>query len=194
MSWEDIEDAMHCAVVKASRLPAGQVAWSYQKNVDEPKLDHITILFGGEIPLGIDRVHTSTDLTRPNGQEVKQEVRGVREVPFTFTCFSAEVTGSTAARRLAELTKTRMRLPDIRYPLRKVGLSPFDPGIVNYVPDIPSTHFRGRAVCTIRCYVPVADCIEYTGYIARVTGLIVASGLVSTSYGASGFAFDTNAS
>lgn len=193
MAWEDIEDAMHAAIVKASRLPAGQVAWSYQ-NVDEPQLDHITILFGGAIPLGIDRVHTSTDLTRPNGQEILQEVRGVREVPFTLTCFTSAVTGSTAAQRLAELTKTRLRLPDIRYPLRKVGLSPFDPGIVNYVPDIPSTKFRGRAVCTIRCYVPVADCNEYTSYIARVKGLIVASGLASSSYGASGFAFDTNAS
>jgi hypothetical protein len=175
MSWEDIESAMTDAVVTASGYPSGQVLWSYQ-NVTEPQLDFIVIHFGGERTLGVDRVCISTDLGRPNGQEIKQEIRGVREVPFTFTVYTSDRTGEAAARRVAEKIRTKLRLPSIRYSLRAVGLSPFDPGPVQYVPDVPSTDFRGRAICTVRCYIPVLDCIEYTGYIARVVGTFVALG------------------
>lgn len=175
MSWEDVEDAMQKAVALASRLPSDHVIWSYQ-NVNEPTEPHIIIKFGGAITIGTDRIATSQDLDRPNGQEMKQEVRGVREVPFELQAFTTTTTGSSAARHMLELVRTRLRLPSIRYGLRNVGLSPFDPGPVNWVPDIPAAKFRGRAVCTIRCYVPVMDCEEYTGYIARVRGLVVFSG------------------
>lgn len=189
MSWEDIEDAMQEAVVKASMLASSQVTWSYQ-NRNEPALDHVVITFGGERVLGIDRIATTQNLSRPNGQEIKQEIRGVREVPFEIECFTAATSGSTAARRLATLIATRFRLPDIRYPLRKVGVSPFDAGPVKYIPDIPTVTFRGRATCTIRCYVPVQDCYEYTGYIARVLGTVYPTGF-GASHGTSGIAFDS---
>jgi hypothetical protein len=189
MSWEDIEDAMHAAVVKASGFSEDQVAWSYQ-NVNEPTLPHIIITFGGEIVIGIDRVSATTDLSRANEQEVKLEVRGVREVPFEIECFTPETSGSAAARRVAELIRSRMRLTDIRYPLRNVGLCPFDSSQVGWIPDIPSAKFRGRATCTLRCYVPVTDCIEYVGYIARVKGTVTVLGLSGT-YGYSGINFDT---
>jgi len=193
MSWEDIEDAMHFAVTKASGYPPAQVSWSYQ-NINERSNPHIIITFGGEIVVGIDRIATSQDLGRQAGQEMKQEIRGVREVPFELECFTPDVTGSAAARRVVEIVRTKLRLPDIRYRLRRFGISPFDPGPVNWIPDIPSAGFRGRAACTVRCYVPVSDCEEYTGYIARVTGVIRASGLASTGFGASGIVFDSTVS
>lgn len=180
MSWVDIENVMQSAIVRASGLASDRVFWSYQ-DVNEPQLDHITIRFGGEIVIGIDRVETTTNLSRPRGQEIKQEIKGVREVPFEIEVFTAATSGDAAARRVAELVRTRLRLPDIRYALRGVGVSPFDPGPISYVPDVPSAKFRGRAICTIRCYVPVMDCIEYTGYIARVRGNVYIHGMVGAS-------------
>jgi hypothetical protein len=175
MSWEDIEDGVHQAIVLASQLEAQQVLWSHQ-NVNEPTEDYVSMSFGGEFTIGVDRVKTTTDLTRPDGQEIKQEIKGVREVPLELQVFTTSIVGNNAARRLAEKIRTKLRLPTVRYEFQKVGLSPFDPGPVNWIPDIPRAKFRGRAACTVRCYVPVSDCMEYVGYIARVTGTVRAHG------------------
>lgn len=180
---------MQRAVAKASGLTADRVTWSYQ-SVNEPSLNHIVINFGGEKVIGIDRIHTTQDLTRQNGMEIKQEVQGVREVPFNLECFTTATSGESAARRLLELTRSKLRLDSIRYGLRKAGVSPFDPGPVDYVPDVPATKFRGRAVCMIRCYVPVTACFEYVGYIARVVGTIFPQGLIGTP---TSYPFDSGA-
>lgn len=170
MSWEDVENAMQRAVCLASGYSSNRVFWSYQ-NVNEPSLDHMLITFGGEMGIGQDRIANSQDLSRPAGQEMKQEVRGVREVPFIIECFTTTVFGNVAARRILELTRTNLQLKDIRYMLRRVKLTPFDvTGVVNWIPDIPSVGFRGRARVEIRCYVPVTDCASYVGYIANVNG------------------------
>jgi hypothetical protein len=189
VSWSDVEDAVQAAVVAASRLPDGQVVWSYQ-NVNEPQIPHAIINFEGPIVVGIDRLQTSTDLTRAAGQEIKVEVKGVREVVLGLEFFTPQTIGDSAARQLGSITCTRLRLPSIRPGLQQAGLGLFDPGPVNWIPDIPSAGFRGRARADIRCYVPVTDCLEYVGYIARVAGTIYPSGLVG-SYGASGIPFDT---
>lgn len=178
MSWEDIENAMQSAIVKASRFDARNVLWSYQDS-NQPADDYIVIRFGGETTIGIDRIATEQDLTRPNGQEMKQSVRGVREVPLEIEVFTTDTTGSDSARRVASLITSRLRLDSVRAPLQKAGISPFDPGPVKYIPDIPSVKFRGRAIVTVRCYVPVIDCDEYTGYIARVRGITTVIGEVS---------------
>lgn len=190
MSWVDVENAMQAAVARASGYPSTRVFWSYQ-NVNEPELDHIKISFGGERSIGIDRLHITQDLTRPNGQEIKQEVQGVREVPFEIECFTSTTSGNDAARRILELTRTKFRLPEVRSPLRKAALSPFDPGPVAWIPDIPSANFRGRASCTIRCYIPVSDCLDYVGYIARFKVSVFPVGWVG-GHGASGFVVDSS--
>ncbi len=189
MSWVDIQDAMHAAIVRASGYPAASVVWAYQ-NVGERDLPYVKITFGGESALGVDRIESSTDLSRPNGQEIKQEVKGVREVPFDIEVFTQPTLGDEAARRVAERIRTRLRLDSIRDPLGRAGVTPFDPGPVGYVPDIPSANFRGRATCTIRCYVPVMDCLEYVGYIARVRGTIFPVGWTGAN-GETGFPFDS---
>ncbi len=190
MSWEDIENAMHAAVVRASGLAPAQVVWSYQ-NVNAAAEDYVEIHFGGEIQIGQDWVRSSQDLSRPNGQEIRQEIFGTREVPFEITCFTSATTGSAAARRLAELIRTKLWLDSVRAGIRKARVSPFDSSPVSYVPDIPAAGFRGRAVVTIRCYVPVTDCFEYVGYIARVRGVAYPSGLAGYSGQPTGFAFDS---
>lgn len=188
MAWEDIERAVQVAIVTASRLPARQVIWSYQP-FPEPTLDYVRLSFGGETVVGFDRIATTQDLTRPAGQEMGQVVRGLREVPLELECFSADVYGSSAARRLAELIRTRIQLDTIRYPLNKAGITPFDSGPVNWIPDSVGI-FRGRATLTLRCYVAVSEAEEYTGYIARIRGVVFPSGAVWAS-GFSGYAFDS---
>jgi hypothetical protein len=169
MSWEDIENAVQSVIAKASRLPVEQVVWSYQ-DVNEPTLDHLIITFGGAIAIGVDRVKTSQDLSRPNGMEIRQQVCGVREVPLELEAFTSATTGSTAARHLVETIRSRLRLDSMRAELNRAGISVFDSSPVNWIPYIPSAQFRGRATCTLRCYVPVIDAVEYVGYIARVRG------------------------
>ncbi len=189
MSWVDVQDAMHQAVVLASGFSADKVVWSYQ-NVGERDAPYVRIHFGGEIPVGLDRVASNTDLTRPAGQEILQEVRGVREVPFTLEVFTDEILGDDAAQRIAGRISTKMTLESIRGRLRKAKVVPFDEGAVIYVPSVYGANFRARAACILRCYVPTMDCLEYVGYIARVRGMITVHGLIG-AYGASGIPFDS---
>lgn len=184
MSWVDVEEAMQAAIVKASGYSPDQVVWSYQ-NVGEREMPYVRIHFGGELMVSQDRIDTTIDLTRPRGEEIKQEVQGVREVPFELEVFTEEILGDAAARRMCEKIRTKLRLDSIRGVLRRAKVVPFDPGPVGYVPDIPGANFRGRANCTIRCYVPTMDCIEYVGYIALVRIRAVVAGWTGPS-GSSG--------
>lgn len=187
MSWSDIEDAVQTAVVAASGLPPSSVIWSYQNQGEFP-MPYVRLCFGGETAIGVDRLQSSTDLSRPNGMEVMQSVKGVREVPLDIEAYTSETFGDDSARRLCEVIRTKLRLDSIRVGLRAVGLVPFDLGTVQFVPDIPKAKFRGRAIVTLRCYVPVIDCYEYVGYIARVNGLFTPSGYALPS-GATGIPF-----
>lgn len=191
MSWADIENAMHAVVVRNSGLESDRVTWAYQ-NVNETELDHVVLNFLGAQSIGIDRISTTQDLTRPNGQEIAQEVKGVREVPLEIHCYTTAVTGDAAARQLAERIRSKFRLDTSVFDLRRVQVSVFDTGQpIQWVPYIPAADFRGRAVLTVRCYVPLKDCIEYVGYIARVTGRFFPVGWSGAS-GSSGCAFDSN--
>jgi hypothetical protein len=187
MSWADIENAVHKAVCLASGYAAEQVIWSFQ-DYNAPTLDYINLTFGGELALGQDWVRITQDLTRPAGQEIKIDIRGIREVPLQIEVFTSDVHGNDSARRVAEMVRTKLRLDGVRHGLRRAGLSPFDSDSVQWVPDIPTANFRGRAVLNVRCYVPVMDCYEYVGYIARVRGHIFPSGVMSYS-GTSGIPF-----
>lgn len=189
MSWTDIEDATHKAICLASGYGPSNVTWSFQ-NKNDPTLDYVNLTFGGEIGIGQDWVRITQDLTRPAGQEIKLDIRGVREVPLQVEVFTTAVYGEAAARRVAEKIRTKLRLDSIRYGLRQAGLSPFDSDPVQWVPDIATTNFRGRAVLNVRCYVPVMDCYEYVGYIASIRGHIFPSGVAQYS-GTSGIAISS---
>lgn len=187
MSWADIEDATHKAICLASGYGSDQVVWSFQ-NFNAPALDYVVLTFGGEIATGQDWIRITQDLTRPTGQEIKLDVRGIREVPLQIEVFTSDVYGNAAARRVAEMIRTKLRLDGVRHGLRKAGLSPFDSDPVQWIPDIPTARFRGRAMTNIRCYVPVMDCYEYVGYIASMSGRIYPTGYAAVS-GTSGIAY-----
>jgi hypothetical protein len=180
VSWVDVQDAMHASIVQASGYPKDSVVWSYQ-NVGERDMPYVRIHFGGETMVdGLDWIKRTTDLTRPRGQEIKQEVQGVREVPLMFEVFTSETLGDTAARRVAERIRAKMLLESIRDRLARANVVAFGSSGVEYLPTIYGANFRGRAVCTLRCYVPVMDCYEYVGYIARVRGTVRATDGVTT--------------
>ena len=192
MSWKDIEDAMHGVVVRSSGLSPDRVLWGYQ-DFNEPPHSYVAMHFGGMQGVGIDRIHTTQDLTRPNGQEIRQQVVGIRKVPFEFQCFSESTNGDGTAREIAEQIRSKFRLDTSTYALQKVQVSVFDNSApINYVPYIPAANFRGRATCVVWCYVPLMDCYEYVGYIARVRGMMFPRPWVGPS-GASGFSFDSAA-
>ncbi len=188
--WEDIEDALQAAVVAASQLSADSVRWKWQ-DIDQHSNPQVLIDVGGAIPIGVDYVRSTYDATRALGQEIKQEVLGLRESAFEIEVFTDETLGSSSARRIAELIRDRFRLDSVWQPLHRLGISYFDASPVNWIPDIPSARFRGRAVCTLRIYLPVLGADEYIGYIARVRGLIRPTGFAQSSWGYSGIAFDT---
>lgn len=193
MSWEDIEEAMQAAVVDASQLAADKVYWSYQ-DYNEEDGDYVVITFGGAQTVGQDFIRRTFDASRPNGQELREDVMGTREVPFQIEVFTSEIYGETAARQRAERIRTAMRLSGIRQRLRRVNVSPFDPGPVSWVPDILAAEFRGRAVTTIRCYVPVLDCFSYVGYISRLKVRVTPSGWQGIPSGATSFIVDSSGS
>lgn len=186
MSWTDIEDAVHKAVCLASGFASDQVVWSFQDR-NAPDLDYIVLSFGGEMQVGRDWTHIEQDLTRPAGQEIRLNHSGIREVALQLEVFTSAVYGDDAARRVAELIRSKLRMDSVRYGLNRAGVSPFDSDPVQWVPDIPTARFRGRAVLTVRCYVP-SNVFEDVGYIARVTGRIYPTGYLGVS-GTSGIAY-----
>lgn len=189
-TWEDIERAIHTAIVAASRLGASSVIWAYQ-DVGAPAETYIKLSLGGETGIGQDRIESIYDGSRPRGSEFRQVVRGLREMPLELEAFTSEVYGERAARRVLEVTRTRLQLDTIRAGLNRTSISMFDlSGSVGWIPDIPSARFRGRATLTIRCYVPVLDeaAEEAVGIIETVTGRVVPSGALLYS-GMTGFPF-----
>jgi hypothetical protein len=188
MNWDDVGDAIQAAFARASGLSSEQVIWKDQ-NRTAPAPPYMTLRLGGPLTLGIDYLSTTFDDSRPRGQEVELRVRGMREVPLEVECFTTEsVSGrSNSALALCARTLTSLVLPSVRQLLAAQDVSPFDPGTPQWIPDVPSTHFRGRAVATVRCYMPPPTAVEYVGYIERFSGEVHA---VGAGGGEDVFAFD----
>lgn len=174
MNWDDVGDAIQAAIARSSGVTT---VWKHQDR-NAPALPYVAISLGTVITLGIDDLQKTFDDTRPRGMEVKAEVRGVREVPLEIECFTTEaVSGrSGSALALCSRTVTGLVLPSVREIMAAQNVSPFDPGGPRWIPDVPSTHFRGRAVATVRCYMPPPSVFEYYGYIERISGTVTMHG------------------
>lgn len=177
MSWDDVGDALQNAIQRASGLAAGKVIWKNQDR-NAPLLDYVAIDLGGMIPIGIDGVITSTNMNRPTGQEIKIETRGTRECVLTVECFtSTAISGrESSAMVLCSKIYSGLLLPSNREILSRADISVFDVSLINWIPDVPSRSFRGRAVGELRCYMPAPTVAEYAGYIARVSGTVTVLG------------------
>jgi hypothetical protein len=189
MSWNDVGDAIVAAIELSSGL-AGKVIWKDQDR-NSPSLDYVSIQLAGITAIGIDYVDQTT--FNPNaqpGQEFSLQIRGRREVTLEVECFTSLAVSSKqgAALELCERTKTGLKLPAAQVLLDAVGISVFDLGDTRWIPDVPSVSFRGRAVSTLRMYMPPPTQVEYAGYIARVSGAVDQEGGIN---GDVVFPFDT---
>lgn len=178
-TWKSTQDAITAAIAAASGLASSKVLWK-PANVNPVAADLIELSFSGAQVVGQDGIKTSTDLLRPTGTEIMQEVEGVREVTLLVECYTATDAFSRDAEYLAETTRTGLMLPSVRDLMAAVGVSPFDPGRVQYTPAIPSLSFRGRATLDVRCYMPAPTVVAYCGYIASVHGTATVSGTAVT--------------
>lgn len=190
MSWDDVGNAIQQAVARAANLTDDKVIWKDQ-DYSAPGTDYATVRLGGPLPRGIDYIQTYVDETRPLGQEVELRATGRREVPLEIEFFTGQaVSGkSTSALQRAASFCLALTLPTVRGILAAQDVVPFDPGAPQWIPDVPSTKFRGRAVVTVRCRMPAPTASEYTGFIERVSGTVNATGPTGEVLSR---AFDTN--
>lgn len=175
MSWQDCMDACQQAWAAAAQLDPRMVVWAWQ-NTPQPATPYVKLSMPSIETLGIDWITRTFDASRPAGQEYKIEVSGNREVPIEMQVFTDSTADGLSAQFLAEQIKTSLQLPTIRAILTRLGISPFDPQRINYVPTVVGANFRGRATCTIRCYMPAQSVAEYIGYIQTINGSITSSG------------------
>jgi hypothetical protein len=129
--------------------------------------------------VGQDFIVEDYSAARTAGQEFRQTVTGTREAVLQVEVFSsASVSSASAADAMetAEKIRTSLRLDSIRATLAAVGVVPFDRPSVNYIPDVVGVGFRGRAVVSVRCYMPAPAVVAYTGYIASIAGTITVEG------------------
>lgn len=180
MSWDDAADAIQRAIVQSSGLATGKVIWKDQ-NVAAPSGDYIAIRFGSMSPVGLESTRTKQDLTRPLGQEIKIQPSGEYEVTLDIECFTtvSHSSSQTSALTICARVLAGFSLPTVKTILSSQGVTVFDVGVGQWIPDIPNTRFRGRAIATVRAYVPapvMAPVADYVGYISRITGRIYPTG------------------
>lgn len=164
--WEAVENAIRAWVVTGSGLPADKVIWANQDG-DRPEDPFITIALSGLHGRGMDTVESSTDLNRPAGEEIRLNVKGLREMTASVQAFTDATTGNSGARALLMKVQAALRLPSIRDALGALSLSPFDPGDVQVFPIVFPTGFEGRGTLAVRFYV-MQTVDEFTGYISSV--------------------------
>lgn len=178
-TWDQRMAGIQQAIALASGLDASKIVWGFQ-NVNAPSPPYISLSLGSLITRGQDYIRTTYSASRPAGQEIQQEVKGLREMMLNISVFADVQVGSVAkmpfgsgsSAGLAELIKSALLLPSVRDTLRNVQVSPFGPGAVQSILGIAGMAFRGRALLPVRCYVPAVAAVAYTTYIQTVSASV----------------------
>lgn len=113
------------------------------------------------------------------GSEIAVTLAGTREVPLVIEGFTAALVDQASqatARSVVDDVVSRLRLPTLRETLASVGVTPFDPGGTQWIPDLVSIGFRGRAIAEVRCRMPARAVAEYAGYVTSIASTITAEG------------------
>lgn len=176
MNWDQVGDAIQQAIDRASGLPAGSTIWKGQDR-NAPQLDYVAIDITSMLAIGIDTIVTSYNPDRVRGQEIKMETAGTRECSLSVECFTSVATAGKNAAALALCSRvySGLLLPSNRAILAAADVTIFDVSSIAWIPDVPSRTFRGRAVGTLRCYMPAPTAAEYVGYIERMSGTVYAN-------------------
>jgi hypothetical protein len=176
VSWDQVGDALQQAIDRASGLPAGSTVWKNQDR-NAHALDYVAIDLTSMLTIGIDAVTPSFNPDRVRGQEIKIETSGQRECSLSVECFTSVATSGKNAAALALCSRiySGLLLPSNRAILSAADVSVFDVSSVLWIPDVPGRAFRGRAVGTLRCYMPAPTAQEYVGYIERMSGTVYAN-------------------
>lgn len=190
MNWDDTGDAIQQAVERASGTT---VIWKGQ-NVDAPGAEYIAIALGDMSEIGVPYERVSQDLTRPRGEEMEIQVFSSLECTLELECFTASAVSSKNAAALSLLTRAviGLWLPSIKAILQRQAISIYDASPVQWIPDVPSTNFRGRSVCTLSVYMRPPTVHEYVGYIERVRGTVTVHGTASGGSSGTSWPFDSN--
>lgn len=168
-TWKEIEATIQQVVEAAADLLP--TIWRYQDG-SQPGPDYVGLSLGALITEGVDWVNERYDSTRGDHVQIVEEVGGVREVALQIEAWSSatvETLQAAAAQSVVDKIVTRLRLPTARSKLRSVGFVPFDPGPVNWVPQVIQAGFRGRATCDVRCRMPARAYAEYCDWIAKIS-------------------------
>lgn len=161
-TWVQIEDALHAWVSAASGVP---VVWAEQTGARPPVTAFATLRLGDMRQVGaVDDVVHNYDALRASGSEIALEVRSLREFTVGVQLFAATDVGSSNARALAQRTQSALYLPSAREALAAVGVSPFDPGVIQTLNRLVGTRFESRALFEVRCYVEMT-LSEFTTWI-----------------------------
>lgn len=177
MSWEAIGDALQRAIALGAQLPEESVTWGFQ-DIDEPALPFIELAVSPARVIGRDYLVKSFDDTRPQGQEVKVEVRGMRAITIEIHGYTLQAwgMGRQTAVGLVDAAATALTLPSIRTLLQRVDCGVFRIGEAEDMPVVVGSAFRGRALCLVEAYIPPQAIAEYCGYIAKVSGSVTTIG------------------
>ncbi len=194
MRLRPLEDAIRAWVKTATGFSDGQVYFANQNGSQPAALPYITILISGSMrALGAyDEQTRSTDLSKPNGQEITLAVTGQRDLLVSIQAFAENTVsyaglelpialpgseGLTAVELLTRV-QTALSLESVRQSLNDANLAPYDIGEILRVDAIIETFFEGRAVLNVRMYSTDQQS-ESTGYIKEVqgTGDFVEAGL-----------------
>ena len=172
LDYDAMEAALKSAVVAGTGLPAANVVWAYQPfqaGARPSNERHITMLLGPSVPIGIDGYTTTYDESRALGEEIELATISQREFGVLFQCFGGPPAGNRSALATLQRFRDRLALPSVRGYLTDAGMSPFSPGVVNYVPGVDGTRFEGRATLETRLYIDASES-DFVGFITRVIG------------------------
>ena len=171
MDYDALQAAMKACMVAATGLTADRVLFDYAayqggaRPVDGPFL---TMRIGPTIPVGaIDGLVTIIHDDGKPGEEVEIATQATREFTWTVQMFGGTPMGNGSPVARLSRARERLRLPSVRSLLSAVGVSPFGPGSVRFIPQIEGTKFEARAVMDVRCYGDFSTS-EFCTYIETV--------------------------
>jgi len=152
-------------------LDTGQIVWKDQ-NIPQPVYPYIALKKNSVIRVGgKDEIRTSTDLTKPQGQEIALTTNGVREFTLGIEAFVDEQAGANKpncdAMYMLSILQGSLSQQTTQETFCLAGLSVIEELAVVDLSEVVNGRFISRASMDVR-FRTTFSCIERTGYIDTV--------------------------